>query len=375
MNITIKPVETKNEKMRFIRCQWDFYKYNPNWVPPIIADRVKLLDTEKNPFYKHSLMQLFLAISDGKIVGRIAAIINNNHNRTHNDKVGFFGFFECIDNQDVANALFDTAADWLKARGMNVMRGPENPSQNDECGLLMDAFDKPAVILMTYNPEYYIKLMENYGFTKAKDLWAYLLEINTYLTEKIVRMQNVIRERYQIKIREVNFKNKDLFKKDVDTIKEIYNSAWEPNWGFVKMTEEEFDFLAADLKTVAEPRFAFIAESKGRPVGFALGLPDINQCLIHNKKGTMLGAVWQLVTRKRKINFIRIIVLGVLKEYQKTGVDSVMYYEFTKRGQELGITHGEASWILEDNEMMNRALTTTMNGKVYKTYRLYEKEI
>lgn len=375
MNLIIKPVETKADRMRFIRCQWDFYKNDPNWVPPIIADRVKLLDTEKNPFYKHSVMQLFLAIAEGKIVGRIAAIINENHNRTHKDKVGFFGFFECIDNQEVANALFDTAADWLKSRGMNVMRGPENPSQNDEVGLLMDAFDKPAVILMTYNPEYYIKLVENYGFKKAKDLWAYLLDMNTYLTEKIVRMQNIVRERYNLVIREVNFKNKEQFKRDVDSIKQIYNSAWQPNWGFVKMTDDEFDFLAADLKTIAEPKFAFLVESKGKVVGFALGLPDINQCLIHNKNGSLVGAIWHLLTKKKKITLIRIIVLGVLPEFQKTGVDAVMYYEFTQRGKALGITHGEASWILEDNEMMNRALTVTMNGKVYKTYRLYEKEI
>jgi len=375
MNFIIKPVETKAERMRFIRCQWDFYKNDPSWVPPIIADRVKLLDTEKNPFYKHSVMQLFLAVSDGKIVGRIAAIINDNHNRTHKDKVGFFGFFECIDNQEVANALFDTAADWLKSRGMDTMRGPENPSQNDEVGLLMDAFDKPAVILMTYNPEYYIKLVENYGFKKAKDLWAYILDMNTYLTEKIVRMQNIIRERYQLVIREVNFKNKEQFKKDVDSFKEIYNSAWQPNWGFVKMTDEEFDFLAADLKTIADPKFAFLVESKGKVVGFALGLPDINQCLIHNRNGSLLGAIWHLLTKKKKITLLRIIVLGVLPEYQKTGIDAVMYYEFALRGREKGITHGEASWILEDNEMMNRALTVTMNGKVYKTYRLYEKGI
>ncbi len=375
MDFIIKPVETKAEKMRFIRCHWNFYKNDKSWVPPIVADRVKLLDTAKNPFFKHSIMQLFLAESNGKVVGRIAAIINDNHNKTHKDKVGFFGFFECIDNQEVANSLFDTAADWLKARGMTSMRGPENPSQNDEVGLLMDAFDKPAVILMTYNPEYYIKLVENYGFTKAKDLWAYNLEMSDYLSEKIVRMQNIVRERYNIKIREVDFKNKVQFRKDVDTIKEIYNSAWEPNWGFVKMTDEEFDFLAADLKTIAEPKFTFIAESKGKPVGFALGLPDINQCLIHNKKGSLLGAIWQLLTKKRKIDRLRIIVLGVLKEFQKTGVDAVMYYEFATRGRAMGINRGEASWILEDNEMMNRALTVTMKGKVYKTYRLYEKEI
>ncbi|MFC2131914.1 hypothetical protein ACFLSQ_10810 [Bacteroidota bacterium] len=375
MDIQIKPVGTKAEKMRFIRCQWDFYKDDKYWVPPIIADRVKLLDTEKNPFYKHSLIQLFLAEADGKVVGRIAAIINDNHNKTHNDKVGFFGFFECIDNQEVANALFDVAAEWLRARGMTSIRGPENPSQNDEVGLLIDGFDSSPLILMTYNPKYYINLIENAGFVKAKDLYAYKLNMEDFVTDKLERLQGIIRKRYDVTVREMNFKDKDQFKKDVTTLKEIYNSAWEPNWGFVKMTDEEFDFLAADLKPVADPTFAFIVESKGKPAGFALALPDINQCLIHNKKGSLLGAIWHLLTKRKKIKWLRIIVLGVKPEYQKIGVDAVMYYEFLDRGTKKGITNGEASWILEDNDMMNRGLTTTMNGEVYKIYRLYDKEI
>lgn len=375
MDIKIRPVENKSDKMRFIRCQWDFYKNDKNFVPPIIADRLKILDTKKNPFYKHSLIQLFLAETEGKIVGRIAAIINHNHNKTHKDKVGFFGFFECINNQEAANALFDAAGDWLKARGMTAMRGPENPSQNDDCGLLIDAFNTPPVILMTYNPEYYISLIENAGFTKAKDLFAYLLNIENFVTDKMQRLHNVIKERYDITIRNLNLKDNEQFRRDVNTIKEIYNSAWEPNWGFVKMTDEEFDFLAADLKPVADSDFAFILESKGQVAGFALGLPDINQCLIHNKKGSMAGALWHLLTKRKKINVLRIIVLGVLKEYQKIGIDAVMYYEFNERGRKKGITHGEASWILEDNLMMNRALSVTMNGRIYKTYRLYEKEI
>lgn len=373
MDFKIKPIGTKKEKMRFIKSQWNFYKNDPNWVPPIIADRVKLLDTVKNPFYNHSIIQLFIAESGGEIVGRIAAIINSNHNTTHNDKVGFFGFFECINNQDVADALFAAAGHWLKDRGMDIMRGPENPSQNDEVALLVDGFDSPPVLLMSYNPKYYIDLIDNAGFKKAKDLYAYNLKMEDYRSEKLIRMQDIIRKRYNVKIRNMNFKNKEQFKKDVNTLKEIYNDAWEPNWGFVKMTDEEFDFLAADLKPVADPLYAFVAEINGKPAGFALGLPDINQVLIHNKNGSLLGAVWHLFTKKKKITWLRILVLGVLKEYQKTGIDSVMYYEFFQRGSKMGITNGEASWILEDNEMMNKAATKTMNGELYKTYRIYEK--
>ena len=375
MDFTITEVSSKADLLKFVKSQWYFYQNDPNFVPPIIADRKKLLNTKKNPFYKHSVIQLFMAVSDGLVIGRIAAIINDNHNKTWKDKVGFFGFFECINDQKVANSLFDAAADWLKARGMESMRGPENPSQNDEVGLLADGFDLPPVILMTYNPKYYMTLIENYGFKKAKDLYAYHLINKEYLSDKAQRLQNIIRQRYKVSLRNVNFKNKEQFKKDVDTLKDIYNRAWEPNWGFVKMTEEEFDFLADDLKMIADPEYTFIAEINGKVAGFALGLPDINQSLIYNKGGSLLGALWHMTTKKKKINTLRIIVLGVLPEYQKTGIDSIMYYELGTRGIPKGVQFGEASWILEDNTMMNRGLTVTMKSERYKTYRLYEKDI
>lgn len=375
MDFVVKPVETKTDKMRFIRSQWNFYKGDKYWVPPIIADRIKVLDIKKNPFFKHSLIQLFIAESQGKIIGRIASIINYNHNKTHKDEVGFFGFFECIDSQEVANSLFDAAGDWLRSRGMTAMRGPENPSQNDDCGLLIDGFESSPVLLMTYNPKYYINLIENYGFINAKTLYAYELKLETFMTEKLARMQNIVRERYNVTVREVNFKNKNQFKNDVKTIKEIYNAAWEPNWGFVKMTDEEFDFLAEDLKPVAESSLCMILEIDSKPVGFALGLRDINQSLIHNKTGSLFGALWHIFTKKKTINMLRIIVLGVLKEYQKLGLDGILYYEFSERGPKLGIRKAEASWILEDNQMMNRALSVTMNGNIYKKYSLYQIDI
>lgn len=375
MNIEIRKVTDASGKKQFVNCQWDFYKGDKNWVPPIKMDRHKLLDTKKNPFYRHSEIQLFLAYSDGKIVGRIAAITNDNHNKIHNDKVGFFGFFECIDNQEVADALFTESEKWLKERGMKDVRGPLNPSTNDESGLLIDAFDQPAVVLMTYNPPYYPKLIENYGFKKEKDLLAYILRHESYASEKLTRMQKIVRDRKGITIRSINFKDKAKFKADVKIVKDIYNAAWQPNWGFVKMTDEEFDFLANDLKTIAEPKLTLIAEIKGKPAGFALALPDINQSLIYNRGGGILGAVWCLLTKKKKIDLTRIIVLGVLPEYQSTGVDAVLYYEIGETAYELNMPKGEASWILEDNEMMRRGLETTMKGDVYKTYRIYQKAI
>ena len=374
-SVKIRPIEAKADIKRFIACQKDFYPNDPHFVPPIMMDRMKLLDKNKNPFYAHSKMQLFLAERDGQIVGRIGAIVNDNHNIAHNDKIGFFGFFECERNQETANQLFDTAKTWLKQQGMDDMRGPANPSMNDECGLLIDGFDSHPVILMTYNPRYYQDLYEGYGLQKVKDLHAYILDQNTFVSDKMKRLVDLIRKRSEVTIREVNFKDKTAFAKDVKTLKEIYNSAWQPNWGFVKMTSEEFDFLAADLKQIADPTYTLIAEVKGKVAGFALALPDINQCLVHNKSGSLLGALWHLLTKKKTINLLRIIVLGVLPEYQKHGVDAVLYQEIGARGLPKGIQYGEASWILEDNEPMKKALTTTMHGKVYKTYRMYQMPI
>ncbi|OGU13258.1 MAG: hypothetical protein A2X61_03710 [Ignavibacteria bacterium GWB2_35_12] len=375
MNFKINTVENKKDLLRFVKSQWNFYKNHPNWVPPLISERMKMLNVNKNPFFLHSKIKLYLAESGNDVVGRIAAIINDNHNRTHNDTVGFFGFFECINNQDIANALFESAEKWLSENGMTVMRGPMNPSTNDDLGCLVKGYELPPVVMMPYNSEYYHRLIEKAGFEKAKDLFAYKLTLETFVTEKMKRVQSSLRQRYKVKIREMNIKNNEEFKKDVEIFKNVYNKAWEPNWGFVRMTNEEFDFLADDLKHVLDPRFALIAESDGKVAGFALALPDINQCLIHNKKGRLLPGLWQLLTKKKKINLVRIIVLGVLPEYHRTGIDSILYYEFLERGKVSNYKNGEAGWILEDNVMMNRGLTMTMNGEHYKTYRIYDKPV
>lgn len=375
MKIDIKEVRTDKEKNDFIKSQWLFYKNDPNFVPPLKLDRKKLLNTDKNPFYKHSKIKLFLAYNEGKIVGRIAGIINDLHNKTHNDNIGFFGFFESIDDINVSSKLFYAVEKWLKENNMDTIRGPVNPSMNDEVATLVDGFESPPVLLMTYNPKYYPNLIENYGFKKAKDLYAYKLVNKEYVSEKLGRMQNIVRDRYDITVRTVDFKNKSNFKRDVKILKDIYNKAWEPNWGFVKMTDEEFDYLANDFKSIADPLYALIVEVKGKPAGFALGIPDINQTLIHNKSGNLIPGIWHLLTKRKKINWLRILVLGVLPEYQRFGVDSVMYWEMGNRGLTKGIDFGEASWILEDNEMMKRGLTTIMQGKHYKTYRIYQKEL
>jgi hypothetical protein len=235
MEIKIKALSGRSDLMKFIKCEWNFYKDDKYWVPPLILDRAKTLDTKKNPFFKHSVIQLFIAERNGEIVGRIAPLINSNHNKTHNDRVGFFGFFECIDDQEVANKLFDTAAQWVSDRGMDTLRGPLNPSMNDVPAMLYEGFDSIPMIMMPYNQKYHIKLYENYSFEKAQDLLGYYLDQNKYMTDKLKRIQQIVRQRYDITVRNVNLKDKEQFKRDLQTMKDIYNSAWVPNWGFCKM--------------------------------------------------------------------------------------------------------------------------------------------
>lgn len=370
-SLIIRPVRTAADTRRFIGFLWTVYAGNPAWVPPLWMDRRKLMDREKNPFYQHAEAEFYLAERSGRVVGRIAAIVNHNHNKEHKDKVGFFGFFECLNDREAAHALLDQAAQFLRAHGMDRMRGPATPSVNDEYGLLVDAFDKPPVILMPYNPPYYIDLLESYGLQKAKDLYSYLLSQDTVYSEKLERVNNLVKERYGLTIRSMDMRK---FKSEVQLIKEIYNKAWAYNWGAVPLTDAEIDALAADLKPIVIPELVLFAELKGKTIGFALSLPDINIALRHNKKGRLLPGLLRLVLHKKKINLVRIIVLGVLPEHQPTGAAGVLFYETAARARSLGYHYGEAGWILEDNDRMIKA-AQTLRGEAYKTYRIYEKPL
>ena len=365
----------KDEYNKFIESQWSFYEDDPNWVPPLKMDRQKLLDEKKNPFYRHARMQLFVAEQNGRIVGRIGAIVNDNHNATHNDKVGFWGFFESINDQGVTTALFSAAEQWLRDQGMTHSRGPMSPSINDETGLLIHGFDSPPVILMTYNPMYYGQLIEGAGYGKIKDLFAYRILPETYRSEKLERLVDRINSRNNVTFRSVNLKDKTQYKKDVAEIRNIFNEAWSKNWGFVAFTDEEIEFLGDDLKQIADPELAFFVETNGKTAGFILGLPDINQVLIHNKKGGILGALWHMVTKKKQIEKVRIVILGVYPEFRRLGLDASMYHEIGNRRDHSGYKEAEAGFILEDNDMMNRGLTQTMHAERNKVYRIYEKEL
>ena len=370
-NIHVRPVRTQRDTRTFIKLQWKIYDGNPYWVPPLLMDRRKLIDRKNNPFYKHAEMELFLAERDGNVVGRIGAIVNHNHNKEHSENIGFFGFFESIDDQAVANALYDTARHWLATRGVTAMRGPASPSVNDEYGLLVDGFDKSPAVLMTYNPEYYVRLVEGYGFVKVKDLYAYYVHKDKVFTEKLVRVSEALEKREGMVFRSLNMKK---FDEEVRTIRELYNKGWSRNWGEVPMTEEEFDYVAKDLKPVVNPELVILAEINGKPVGFAMSLPDLNVVLKGNRKGYFIPGLLRLLLFKKRIDFVRIIILGVLPEYLNSGIGGVLFYETARRAVEQGYPHGEASWVVEDNVMMNRG-AQLLKGEKTKTYRVYEVPI
>jgi len=374
---TISLLKVDNEvlKNKFIKLPWKLYKGNSNWVPPLKFDVRNNLDTKKNPFYQHSKLEMWLAEKDGMVAGRIAAIINDNHNILHNDKVGFFGFFECIDDDEVAIALFDAASGYLRDNGMEIIRGPVNPSTNDECGLLIEGFDKPPALLMTYNPQYYQHLIENYGFEKAKDLYAYIIYEEQVKKDNVFsrleRMSELIKKKENIKIRQINLKNLD---EEIQKVRVVYNSAWEKNWGFVPMTEAEFHHIAKNLKAIVREDLVFFAEVDGKPVGFSLSLPDYNQVFIKMNGRIFPFGIFKLLANRKKIDTIRVLIMGVIPEYQRKGIDGVFVYHTIKNGLSTGINKAEISWVLEDNLPMVQT-AEKLGSNIYKRYRIFDKKL
>lgn len=370
--ITVKKVSTKSELNEFIKFPWKIYKDDKYWVPPLLMEQKTLLDKQKNSFFKAAEADYFLAYRNGEMVGRIAAVKNDLHLKYHNDDSGQFGFFECINDQQVADALFDATKNWMKEKGLKFMKGPANPSSNDIYGMLIEGFDDSPRLLMPYNPEYYIKLCENYGMKKGKDMFAWKI-VNEKLmaSEKLKRGQELVRKRYNLKISQLDMKN---FQKDLEKFKYVYNKAWAPNWGFVPMTEEQIDAMAKDMKPLAEPSLVLFGEIDGELVGAAFVMLDYN-FIFKQMNGRLLPFNFiKLFTQKKKIKWARILTLGIIPEFQKRGLDTVFYWEIVNRAANIGIRLGEASWVLEDNDMMNRGLEL-MNGERYKRYRIWEAEV
>jgi len=367
MSVSVYEVKTSSDLRKFIKLPWKIYKGNPNWVPPLILDVKTKLNPRKNPYFEHSQAKYFLAKMNGKIAGRIAATVNSNHNKANNENIGFFGFFECIDDKSVSKALFTAAANYLKFQGVEGIRGPANFTSNDDWGLLIDAFDKPPALMMPYNPKYYIDLIEDFGFKKSMDLLAYWMNKHE-ITDRVIRAAELIKKRTKITVRPVNMKD---FDNEVKRIREVYNSAWEQNWGFVPMTEREFSHIAKDLKMIVNPEILLLAENGDKPVGFSMALPDANQAIKHANGRLFPFGLFKLLYHMKKINSVRVLTMGVIKEFRNRGIDAVFYYETFKRGTKIGFNEGEFSWVLEINEDMRKA-AQNLGAKLYKTYRLYD---
>jgi GNAT superfamily N-acetyltransferase len=371
MAVTLAEVSGAEDRRTFLRFPWRVYAGDPNWVPPLLRDVDRLTDPTVHPFHRHAEVAHFLARRDGQPVGRIAACVNRLHNQTHGDRTGFFGFFETVDDAEVARTLLDGAGAWLAARGMDRMRGPASYSTNEECGLLVEGFDRPPVVMMAYNPPYYRTLIEGMGFEKSQDLLAYDIRAENLSLRGMERVAESAKIKQNIQVRPGNLKR---FDREVQVVREVYNQAWSRNWGFVPMTEEELAFAAADMKAIIDPRLLLFAEQNGQPIGFALSIPDINLALKH-LDGRLFPFGWaKFLWHKRKIHSLRVITLGVIPEFVNRGAAQILFYETIRRGIDAGYPHAEISWVLESNPLMSHA-ATRLGGVLYTRYRVYDRTL
>ncbi len=376
----------------FFEFPWAVYKNDPNWVPPLLSARRKLLDRKKNPTWEYLEGEYYIAWRGDKPVGIIAAVINSRHNEVWQEKIGWFGFFECFDDQEAATALFKAASEYAIKKGMTTLRGPANFTLNDECGLLIEGFTRPA-ILMPYNPPYYQRLIEESGlaFAKVMDLESWysnpeLLagEDRKGLPEKLVRVAEMTKAKRKITVRKSDLGS---LKEDLKALREVFIAAWQKNWGAVPPTDHEMDHLFTDLKDYYDPEIARFAEVDGKIVSFVLGLPDMNEVLLkaYPRPGepemiTLVKALWfwkikPALTGKPGIKGQRVLLFGVRPEYQSMGVDAVINLDLfqgflnTKKYWDT-----DCGWFLETNQPM-LALARTMRAVPYKRYRFFQRPL
>ncbi len=376
--VEIRAVRSSRDWDQFIALPWKIYSGDLNWVPPLRVAVRDLLDVRKNPFFRHAFMNAWLAFRGGHPVGRIVGVVDDNHNRFHGERTAFWGFFECVKDVEVARTLFGAVEAWASERGMSVLRGPVNLSTNNEAGLLVEGFEDSPAVMMAYNPRYYEELVESCGFSKAKDLFAYNVHGNSRFSERLLAQSERLKANGNVTFRTVNMRK---FEQEVDLILEIYNDAWESNWGFVPMEPDEFQHMAKDMKAIVDPELLLIAEVRGEPAGFGLTLPDVNQAFKRIPDGKLFPfglpkLLWYLKGpgRSSTINRCRVLTLGIKKAFRNFSLGPLFYTEYLKRGPAAGYPTGEASWILEDNRAMNRALEM-MCGERTKVYRVYDRGI
>ena len=375
VSITVVPVDSRRDLRRFVDVPWTLFdrRRHPQWVPPLRSTVLDALDEKKNPFYRDADRALFLAVRNGTVIGRIAAIENRAHNRFHVDRVGFWGFFECADDQEAADALFAAATKWLGTRGLDVLRGPMNPSTNYECGLLIDGFEHRPSFMTTWNPPYYATLCERAGMRKAKDLlafWFPAAEPGYQLPEFVEKQAARALESGRMEFRDLDPRK---FDREVAACWEIYNDAWERNWGFVPMTRAEFEHMAKDMKHLLWPQLAFMASVEGEPAGFMLAVPDYNVALAKNRSGKLfpLGLL-RMLRGKRKIRTARVMALGVKKKFRSRSILALFTAEVMRRGLAMGKIGAEASWLLEDNQLIVKPMRA-MGARERMRWRVYER--
>ncbi len=369
--VEIVEVTTRGEFAAFSGFPYDLYRDDPLWVPALRRD-VAFVFSDENPFWAHAERALFLARRGGEIVGRVAAIKDEDYIAFAGERCGYFGFFECRDDVEAAAALWDAAADWLRARGLTRFIGPMNPSTNEECAFLVEGFDRPPYIMMTHNPPYYASLAERSGLSKARDLFAFVADVSAAGLERLERVARRVRERNpDLAVRYVNLRD---FEAELQLIRGIYNRAWEANWGFVPPTREEFESTARRLKSFVVPKLVPIAFVGGDAAGFIFTVPNYNEVLA--KMGGTMGpvSVIKFLVGRRRIKSCRLILFGVAPEYRKRGVDAVLMASNQRAALELGYREAEFSWVLEDNELTKRP-AEMMGGRPYKRYRIYRKDI
>jgi len=378
--VRVRKIESQAEFQAFFEFPWTLYKDDPYWTPPLLSMRRDLLDKKKNPSWEYMEGDYFAAWRGGQIVGTIAAFVNHRHNEFHGENIGWFGAFEVYDDQEVADALLNTAAGWVKGKGYHAIRGPQTFTVFDDCGVLVEGFVRP-VLLMPYNYPYYSRLLENAGFTKAADMFSFYFDADMVkeqnALERLGRVTQNLMRRQKITIRQADRKN---LKADFALFKELYNAAWSKNYGFVPMTPRELDALVASLGQFFVPEMAFFAYVEGEPAGFIMVVPDFNIVLqkAYARPGvpeffTLLKALWYWKIRP-SIDWIRTPLMGVKEEYRGRGVDVALYYHGLEALLRLGYKYGDNGWILESNETMV-SIARNFGTRHYKTHRLYEKSL
>jgi GNAT superfamily N-acetyltransferase len=371
-DIAIQPVETRSQQQRFIRLPWRIYADDPCWIPPVIMSQQELLGFRKHPFYERSKSQSFLATRGGRDVGRITAIVNAGHIDRYKEQRGFFGFFECDEDTAASRALFQAAGDWLHAQGMTCIRGPANPTLNYECGLLIEGFDTPPFFMMTHNRPWYAQLVEDAGFGKIEDMFAFWGETSMLggLDPKLVTMVEGVKERFGVTIRPLDRRR---FADEVRTFLHIYNESLGGTWGFVPLTSGEIDHMAASLKYLIEPELTLVAEVEGKPVGAVFCLLDYNPRIKAIDGRLFPFGFLRLLWNKKAIKRLRAISTNVIPEYQAWGIGLVLMNGLYERFMKWGLREVEFSWVLESNYLSRRTLERG-GALVTKKYRIYQDD-